>query len=171
MDGIYETMSKQETISSSDYQRLYGRAKAVVPIKSLKGRSSLNTPQVRDGIEFFKGGCKITLEGLIPGLNGKSGLIREPWYDRSKRKKAMAWRLKALNPTKFNGSVEIEFTVYASLLSDSDNLSSKRKIVYDCLVDLRVIENDTTDIIGNSLPKQEKCRRKDQRVTIKIVSI
>lgn len=168
-----------ESMSAAEYQAQYGRKaipKLIQNTKSTcsvkKGRSSLSEPLVSDSIETGEGYVKITLAGLIPGLNGKNGLMSEHWSKRIKRKKAMMIRLNILKPPKFKGIVEISFKTHVSKLSDTeDNLPAKRKVLYDCLVTLGIIEGDSPFILKSTPPEQVKSRRKDQRVEITIKSI
>jgi len=166
-----------ETISAAEYQARYGR-KATLKLNQeksasiKKGRSALSEPPTIDSIESDGKMVKITLAGLIPGLNGKNGLMSEHWSMRLKRKKAMMMRLKVLNPPKFKGIVEISFKTYVSILSDTeDNLPAKRKVLYDCFVTLGIIEGDSPFILKSTPPQQIKSRRKDQRVEVIIKSV
>ena len=163
-------------MSASEYQAKYGRKAIIKPIsvpRAVKlGRSSLSETTVSDTIEIGEGWVKITLAGLIPGLNGRNGLMSEHWTNRLKRKKAMMWRLTALNPPKFKDIVSISFKSFVSQLSDTeDNLPSKRKVLYDCFSTLGIISGDSPEFIKSIPPEQFKCRRKNQRVEIIIKKI
>lgn len=166
-----------ETISAAEYQARYGRKATLKPLNQEKstsiklGRSALYEPPTVDSIEKSDGMVKITLAGLIPGLNGKNGLIREPWYNRIKRRKKMLVRLMALNIPKFTSKVEISLKFYHSILADEDGLHARFKIIGDCLVDMGILQDDSPQYVVMTKPKQEKSRRKDQKVQIIIKSI
>jgi hypothetical protein len=166
-----------ETMSAAEYQARYGR-KATLKLNSVlastcvkKGRSSLSEPPTIDSIEKSEGMVKITLAGLIPGLNGKNGLIREPYWNRIKRKKNMMIRLMALNIPKFKSKVEISLKFYHSILADEDGLHARFKIIGDCFVDMGVLLGDSPAHLSMTKPVQEKSRRKDQKAIIQIKSI
>mgnify|MGYP001205496713 CR=1 FL=1 len=110
---------------------------------------------------------KIIIEGIVDGLNGKSGLIREHFH--SAKKKRDKYRLLILSQTKNRhvGKVVIEYIGYKLRFMDWDNFSASFKHIGDALVKAQVIQDDNPKIIIDFLPKQIKVsKRKEQRVEI-----
>lgn len=164
---------KNNILSASEYQSLYGIKKIVqkTPCGVKKGRSSLSDPPISDSIHIIEGWVKITLVGLIHGLNGSKGLMQSNFYTSNKEKKKIELRIKALNPPEFNGKVMIIYTRYGSKLMDWDNMCSTAKFPFDGLKNNKVIVDDSPEYIVQFVPKQVKCRRKDQRTEITITNI
>lgn len=163
-----------ETISAADYQARYGRKALLKPNKDKStcvklGRSSLSEPLVSDSIETGEGGwVKITLAGLIHGLNGSKGLMQSNFMASNNEKKKIGFRIKTLNPPKFEGKVSITYTRYGSKLMDWDNMCATAKFPFDGLKSNKVIIDDSPEYIIEFIPKQVKCRRKDARTEILI---
>lgn len=147
--------------------------KDFVQIKSIsiKGRPSNSENPVVDGIESGPGWCRITLAGNFPGLNGKSGLLREHWAARKKRKEAIALRIAALNIPKFPDKVSVIFCGHSSLLYDWENHVARFKLIGDILVDAGILVDDSPKYIVSFIPEQSKCQRKDSRLVITIKTI
>lgn len=163
-------------MSSDEYQARYGR-KTIPKLNqntkstSIKlGRSSLSEPIVSDSIEKGEGWCRITLAGLIHGLNGSKGLQFSHWTARRKEKEKMLNRIKALNPPIIKGQISVTLTRYGSRLLDWDNLASTGKFPLDGLKNAEVIEDDSPKYIIEFFTKQVKCRRKDAKTEILIKS-
>ncbi len=143
---------------------------------SIKGRPPVNENPVMDGIKVIIAteglykivGCRITLAGVISGLNGGSGLMRQHWAVAKKVKEQFVSRIAVLNPPKFPDIVRVTFTRYTIRFSDWDNMVSTGKHVFDSLVKNGVLVDDSPKYIVDFLPKQVKCRRKDQRTEILI---
>ena len=55
---------------------------------------------------------KLTIKGVIPGLNGKTGLIREHYRNAKKRKDLYRVLLRGQNPPKHKGKVIIRYIGY-----------------------------------------------------------
>ena len=146
---------------------------------SIKGRPPVNENPVTDSIKSLLSedspiridGCRITLAGNFPGLNGKSGLLREFWAARKKRKEALAVRIARLSVPKFPDKVSVVFCGYSSLLYDWENHVARFKLIGDILVDAGILVDDSPKYIVSFTPQQEKCRRKDARLVITIKTI
>lgn len=113
----------------------------------------------------------ITIKGIVPGLNGKHGLIREHFRNAKKRKNLYTILCREQNPNKHPGKVIIHYIGYKSVLMDWDNFSASFKHIGDALVDLGVIVDDKPSIVTQFLPQQIKSKRVDQRVEIIIEDI
>lgn len=162
-------MSKQLQITSAEFKRLYGSNKLVAKTKSpLLGRPNLSEPSIKDSVEVKDGVVKITLSGLFPGINGSNGLKREHWAKYQNRKLALGWRLRIMDIPKFSGKAQINLTFYHSMLADEDSLTSRFKIIGDCLVDMGVFIDDSPEYVTIEKPVQVKSRRKEQKLQITI---
>lgn len=142
-------------------------------IKVKKGRPSADETIYADKIEVPEGlnvaACKITLAGVFKGLNGSSGLMQLHWAQAYTAKKKVVERVKRLNAKfQFKGQIEVTCTRFSSSLMDWDNLGSTMKFPMDALVECKIIEDDSPVIITKFNLKQEKCRKKDQRIEILI---
>lgn len=114
----------------------------------------------------------IEIEKVIPGLNGKTGLIRESHHPATERKKKMKDLVCLLTRNKHIGPVRIIFTRYTVELMDWDNMCASFKNVGDALVFARVIEDDKPAVVVEFLPKQVKVPKYDmQKSTVEIISI
>ena len=166
-------MGKQETMSAAEYQALYGSKKILLPVKTgvKKGRSSNSEPVIKDSIEVGNGWCRITLAGVIQGLNGSGGLMQKHWVDISKEKDAFILRVMALRAPKFPGKVRIIYTRFCAQFMDIDNMVSTAKLPLDALKANKVIVDDNPNWIISFTPNQVKCRRKDQRTVVFIEEV
>jgi len=113
----------------------------------------------------------ITIKGIVPGLNGKHGLIREHFRNAKKRKNLYTILCREQNPNKHPGKVIIHYIGYKSILMDWDNFSASFKHIGDALVDLGVIVDDKPSIVTKFLPQQIKSKRVNQRVEIIIEDV
>lgn len=117
----------------------------------------------------------IEIPGIIPGLNGGDGLMRAHWSTIEKQKtrycNIILFYLSEKKAQKHPGPVSIEYVGYKSLLMDWDNFCASFKHLGDSLVKMKIITNDSPEIVQNFLPKQIKCKREEQKVIIKITDI
>tara|TARA_Y100000592_G_scaffold28829_2_gene45910 strand:+ start:3848 stop:4219 length:372 start_codon:yes stop_codon:yes gene_type:complete len=111
---------------------------------------------------------KITFPGIVHGLNGSHGLIREHY--RTAKKKKIKYKQMIMDQTsnKHTGKVIIEYTGYKSRFMDWDNFAASFKHIGDSLVAAGVITDDKPSIIVQFIPKQIKCKMVDQRVEVTI---
>lgn len=119
-------------------------------------------------VNFIQGNSYIEIPGLIPGLNGSDGLMRSHWSNVKKAKKTYSQIILSQNHNtlEHKGKVAIEYIGYKSILMDWDNFCSSFKHIGDCLKGCRVIKDDKPSIVMEFIPKQIKCKRKDQKVVI-----
>ena len=113
----------------------------------------------------------LTIKGLIPGLNGQHGLIREHWAAGIQRKNLYKVLLKAQKPKKHKGKVIIRYIGYKTIFMDWDNFGASFKHIGDALVDLGIIVDDKPAIVTQFIPEQIKSKRVDQRVVIIIEDV
>lgn len=137
-----------------------------------RGRSSNNEMAVKDSVSILSFdsdvvSCTIILEGLAPGLNGSKGLMREHWSAKDKRKANYVLRLSVLKLPKFD-KVRITYTLHCSLLMDWDNACASAKSIFDAMVKVGTLPDDSPKYIIEFIPKQIRCRRKDVHTEILI---
>ena len=114
----------------------------------------------------------IEIKGVIPGLNGPDGLIRQHWTKAKKVRLKYQCIIMSQTKNSHKGPVEIEYIGYKVTLMDWDNFCSSFKHIGDALVKAKVIKDDNPKIICNFLPNQIKISaRKEQKVIIKIKDI
>lgn len=171
-------MPKQLQITSAEYRRLYVKNKLVLSTKNkLLGRPNTKENPVKDMCIVTTNGlkevmrCSITLVGLFPGINGSNGLKREHWTKYRDRKLALGWRLRIMDIPKFLEKVQIKLIFYHSILADEDSLTSRFKIIGDCLVDMGVLIDDSPKYVTIEKPIQIKSRRKEQKMIIEITKL
>lgn len=111
----------------------------------------------------------IVLREIIPGLNGKDGLIREHFQNAKKRKTRYGILIRSQTRNRHPGPVRITFTRYTQTLMDWDNMCASFKHLGDALVNARVIQDDKPGIIKKFYPKQVRvAHRIDQKSIIEI---
>lgn len=97
---------------------------------------------------------------MPPTLNGSGGLLRMHWSKRYKVKDKFSWLIKAQNPKKISGTMQLVMINYAIHLMDWDNLGGRLKIVGDCLTSMGMIEDDKPEVIVGFQMKQVKVKKK-----------
>lgn len=112
----------------------------------------------------------IEIPGIVAGLNGSNGLMRQHWSKRKKQKEYYQMiindHIKQGKARKHTGPVEVQYIGYKSRFMDWDNYASSFKDVGDSLVKTGIIEEDNPKIVKTFIPKQIKCKRNEQRVVI-----
>ncbi len=109
---------------------------------------------------------KIVILGIIPGLNGDDGLIRQNFRAAKKAKTKYAWIIASQTKNKHKGAVSITYIGYKSRLMDWDNFTASFKHLGDALVECKVITDDNPKIVQIFEPKQIKSRVAEQRAEI-----
>ena len=67
--------------------------------------------------------------------------------------------------------LQVTYIGYKSLFMDWDNFVSSAKYPMDGLVKEKIIADDNPNVVIEFLPKQIKCKRKDQRVVVIIEDV
>lgn len=169
-------MAKQEVYDANWFRKNVKKQALALP-KNIKfnpvkkGRPSANENPIIDSVSQNGERCKIVLVGLAPGMNGSDGLMREHWTKGMKRRDAYVARISAMKVWSIDDPVKVTYTRYCSLLSDWDNACASFKKIGDALVLCKVIKDDSPEYITEFIPKQIRCRRKDQRTEIFIEKI
>ncbi len=114
----------------------------------------------------------LTINELIPGLNGDKGLMRSHWTKIKKTKQhykhIISTHLQNGSIHRHPGKVKITYTGHKSILMDWDNFCASFKHIGDALVDSKIIIDDKPSIVVQFAPQQIKCKRKEQKVVITI---
>jgi len=162
-DGSYSRVFGDKVVTRKSTSQLYTKEEIIeqhekdVPLKEERFKSAL------------------TIQGLIPGLNGDKGLMRAHWTHVKKIKetyaKIISDHLISGKVKKHSGAVQIEYIGYKSILMDWDNFCSSFKHIGDALVERGVITDDKPSVVHKFLPNQVKCKREEQRVVIIITDI
>lgn len=114
----------------------------------------------------------INIEGLMDGLNGPEGLIRQHWTKRQGKKKKYKLLIKQQTKNKHLGPVKVTYRTYTNRFKDWDNYGASFKLLGDALVDNKVIVDDSPKYIAIFEPLQIKVgTRKEQRIEIVIEDI
>ena len=108
----------------------------------------------------------ILIKGIVHGMNGKNGLIREHFRTAKRKKELYKVLIKSQTKNEHKGKVKIRYIGYKSILMDWDNFAASFKHLGDALVGCKVIVDDKPAIVQEFIPEQIKCKRKDQRVVI-----
>ncbi len=157
------------------------KIKSVLPSKagSLKERVGKLQDEINNYPDKVKAGpyvanitntSIITIQGIVQGLNGSTGLMNNHWTNRKKIKQLYCTviedHLKAGAAKKHEGKVSIQYIGYKSCFMDWDNYCASFKFLGDGLVKCQVIKDDNPKIVVQFLPDQIKCKRIDQKVVI-----
>ncbi len=111
----------------------------------------------------------ITIDGIINGLNGKHGLIREHYQTAKKTRDRYKFLIMSQTRNRHKGKVIIEYTGYKVRLMDWDNFCASFKHLGDALVSAKVIEDDNPKIVTKFVCDQIKVsKRIEQKIIIKI---
>ena len=114
----------------------------------------------------------ITIDGIINGLNGKHGLIREHYQTAKKTRDRYKFLIMSQTRNRHKGKVIIEYTGYKLRLMDWDNFCAAFKHLGDALVSAKVIEDDNPKIVTKFVCDQIKVsKRIEQKVIIKIKDV
>ena len=109
---------------------------------------------------------EVVIKGVIPGLNGKQGLIREHFRNAKKRRDLYKVLIRSQTNNRHKGKVIIRYIGYKTILMDWDNFAASFKHIGDALVSNKVIKDDKPAVVIQFLPEQIKCKRVEQKVII-----
>jgi len=114
----------------------------------------------------------IQIDGVVNGLNGKNGLIRQHFHAAKQTRDKYRLIIMSQTRNRHKGKVVIEYIGYKIRLMDWDNFSASFKHIGDALVKANVLTDDNPKIIIRFLPEQIKVsKRIEQKVIIKIKDI
>lgn len=114
----------------------------------------------------------ITLEMLMPGLNGKKGLIREHFSEKKKRANKLLWLIRGQlgkEMIKYTEPVNVTYIRYTTRRMDWDNHCASFKTLGDVLVALKILKDDDPDFIIEFIPRQIKVKTKKEEKTVVII--
>lgn len=111
------------------------------------------------------------LDFLTPGLNGTDGLIRQHFSQAGKMKKKLlvtllSQRRAGLRP--ISTPVRVTYTRYTARFMDWDNACASFKHIGDAMQAAGIITDDSPKVIAEFIPRQVKCKVKEQRTEILI---
>lgn len=98
----------------------------------------------------------IFVDQLPPGLNGDTGLMRMHWTKYQKLRDTWVTLIRAENPERHEGRVNITYTRKSVRMMDPDNVSASFKPIGDALEKLGVIEDDSFKTIKKFDVRWEK---------------
>lgn len=117
----------------------------------------------------------VTINELLPGLNGSAGHIRGHFAEAKKIKDRMFWLVKEQQKgvTFVKAQVAIVCTrYYAVHPMDLDNAASSFKHLLDAIVKAGIIWDDSPTYIVEGVFRQVKVEKKiEQKMTVEITSI
>lgn len=114
----------------------------------------------------------IQIDGVVDGLNGKNGLIRQHFHQAKITREKYLFIIMSQTRNRHKGKVVVEYIGYKIRLMDWDNFSASFKHIGDALVKANVLTDDNPKIIVQFLPEQIKVsKRIEQKVIIKIKDI
>lgn len=116
---------------------------------------------------------EIVFRGVVPGNNGKNGLIRMNRWDRTALKNNMILTALAARNGKHPGPVRMEL-VRHSIGSDMDydNLVSTGKLILDAIVKANIIIDDRkTIIVERDYSQTRAINRQSQMTVVSITDI
>jgi hypothetical protein len=114
----------------------------------------------------------IVLPRLLAGLNGDKGLKRQHFYDYRKDLIVLQWELKAMRIPCFIGKkVSIVYERHETHPMDWDNHCASFKMIGDALVKLRILDDDSPEIIKTFTPAKKKVHRDSEIKTIVIIEV
>lgn len=114
----------------------------------------------------------IKIKGVIPGLNGDKGLIREHWATAKKSRTKYKVLMMEQSRNRHKGRVRIEYNAFAVELKDWDNHAASFKHLGDALVDAKIIKDDKPSIVIRFITDQIKVdTKKEERVQIIITDL
>ena len=108
----------------------------------------------------------ILIKGIVHGMNGKHGLIREHFRTAKRKKELYKVLIRSQTTNQHKGKVKIRYIGYKSILMDWDNFAASFKHLGDALVSCKVIIDDKPAIVQEFIPEQIKSTRKEQKVVI-----
>lgn len=113
---------------------------------------------------------ELIFPGILPGNNGKFGLLRMHWRKRNQLRDTYVWRVKSMTKNRHLGPVRLELIRYhVGQQLDYDNLVATGKIVIDSIVLAGVILDDKTAVIKERDYSQVKVKSKLDQKTVIII--
>lgn len=169
-------MKKQNNFSLYNFKQNPDGTYSKSQIRIAKRINNLRSDFIND-IDIFISNQKsiLTIDGIVPGLNGDKGLMRNHWSNikriKNIYKEIIRLHLKDGKITKHEGKVNITYIGYKSILMDWDNFCSSFKHIGDSLVKANIITDDKPSIVIKFTPQQIKCKRIEQKIVVIIENI
>jgi hypothetical protein len=112
---------------------------------------------------------QIDLPYLLPGLNGREGLMRMHWTKRRALAKTVQWDIiSQVRSLGVNSCLEVRitYTAYRHRLMDWDNFASSFKLIGDGLKAAGVIKDDSPKFVRDFVLRQEAIKRSEKARTV-----
>jgi len=116
----------------------------------------------------------VSIPFLLPGLNGKDGLIRQHYHNAAKVKAQLLAQVKAKKSGTFGDArVKVICTrFYCGAAMDFDNAAASFKHFMDAIVKAGIIADDGPDIIDEWTVRQIRVEKRNlQKMQVEIVKI
>lgn len=116
----------------------------------------------------------LSIPRLLPGLNGKDGLIRQHYHNAAKVKAQLLAQVKAKKSGTFgNARVRVICTrFYCGAAMDFDNAAASFKHLMDAIVKAGIIADDGPEIIDEWTVRQIRVEKRNlQKMQVEIIKI
>lgn len=114
---------------------------------------------------------ELIFPGVIPGNNGRGGLLRTHYAQRAKWKKNWIWHIKASTKNRHLGPVRLELIRHSiNPRMDYDNLVSTGKILIDAIVKAGVLSDDAERIIAERQYTQTRALNAQNQMTVILIT-
>ncbi len=163
-----------DTMSADDYQKRFGKKTSERKPSGLKPRKANQTPMiVQIGSGTVGDTTELIFPMVVPGMNGKDGLLRMPGKERVRLRNLYHSIVSAHRPKPHSGPVRVEL-IRHSIGSEMDrgNLVSTEKLLLDAIVKAGVLPDDNNDVITERDYKQTRALNQATQMTvIRIISL
>ena len=157
-------------MTSSEFVKMYGKPKRPETPKEFNQRISKHLDSIAK--EPTASRVLISIDRLLPGLNGNDGLIRQSHFKATKVKAGLFELVKAGRYGTFGQErVKIICTrYYCGTAMDFDNASASFKYLVDAIVKAGIIYDDSPKTIEEWTVRQVSVKRRVlQKMEVEIV--
>ena len=161
-------------MTSAEFLAEYGKAPTTKQLKAAIEKGAKHKQAVLKRMEAetpTTGRAVISIDRLLPGLNGKDGLIRQNHFKATKVKASLLQLVKAGRYATF-GSARVKIICtryYCGTAMDFDNASASFKYLVDAIVKAGIIYDDSPKTIEEWTVRQVKVEsRKLQKMEVEI---
>lgn len=116
---------------------------------------------------------EIHIPYLLPGLNGKDGLIRQHFREAARAKEKLFLCARAQRPAAWVPveKCRVVYTRWAARRMDWDNAAASAKHLLDALVKAGIMRDDSPEVVVEFSVRQEKSKKLDECTTIEIIPV
>ena len=112
---------------------------------------------------------ELILKEVVPGLNGKNGLIRQHFHQAKQTRERFRLIFMSQTKNRHPGSVCVHYIGYKCRFMDWDNFSASFKHIGDALVKAKIITDDNPKIIQQFNVQQIKVSKLSEQKTVIII--